>query len=333
MLDVLRVLVRARRRRLPDRRAAPDDQGRPAARQPAQPGLGARATTRTRALLPEFTTDRPEVQDAIRDFRATVGDAAAGGRALPADRAARRLLRLRAWTLPSNFHLLTTPWNAHDVAELIETLRGRAARRRAGRTGCSATTTGRAWRRACRPATSGPRPRSCSRCAGRRRSTTATRSACATSTIPPERRVDPWAFGNRDPVRTPMQWDARRLVHPGGGAVAAVRARPRDASTSAAQREDPDSLLNLYRRAARRAAATFADGALPHALGATTTCCTYARGDAVDGHDRLRHRRRRSRGCPRPDPTRQYRGDGRFARARAGGNASGTPRPCSSGVR
>ena len=33
------VLGRARRRRLPDRRAAPDDQGRPLARQPAEPGL------------------------------------------------------------------------------------------------------------------------------------------------------------------------------------------------------------------------------------------------------------------------------------------------------
>ena len=129
------LLVRARRRRLPDRRAAPADQGRPAARQPGRTRTGARATTRTRALIPEFTTDRPEVQDAIRAFRDAVGDERLllGELYLPIE----RLVAYYASGLdmPANFHLLTTPWTPRDVADAGRALRGRAARRRVAELG------------------------------------------------------------------------------------------------------------------------------------------------------------------------------------------------------
>ena len=75
---------------------------------------GARATTRTPRLIPEFTTDRPEVQDAIRAFRAAVGDERLllGELYLPIE----RLVAYYASGLdmPANFHLLTTPWTPRD---------------------------------------------------------------------------------------------------------------------------------------------------------------------------------------------------------------------------
>ena len=60
--------------------------------------------------------------------------------------------------------------------------------------------------------------------------------------IPPERVVDPGA--GRDPVRTPMQWDA------GGGFTAGKPWLPYGdlAVNVAAQRDDPRSMLTLHRR-------------------------------------------------------------------------------------
>src|SRR3954471_10107377 len=49
------------------------------------------------ALLPEYTTDRPELRDVVRAMREAPAPAAVPARrALPADRAADGLLRLRA---------------------------------------------------------------------------------------------------------------------------------------------------------------------------------------------------------------------------------------------
>ena len=114
------LLVRPRRRRLPDRRAAPADQGRPSGATTRRTRAGARATTRTRALIPEFTTDRPEVQDAIRAMRAAVGDERLliGELYLPIE----RLVAYYASGLdmPANFHLLTTPWEPRAIADLVE---------------------------------------------------------------------------------------------------------------------------------------------------------------------------------------------------------------------
>ena len=128
------LLVRARRRRLPDRRAAPADQGRPVARQPAEPGL-ATATTRYDALLPEFTTDRPEV--AGRDPRSC---AAVGADALLLGELYLPIERLVAYyasglDLPANFHLLTHAVDARRHRRADRALRGRAAGRRVAELG------------------------------------------------------------------------------------------------------------------------------------------------------------------------------------------------------
>ena len=70
--------------------------------------------------MPEFTTDRPEVQDAIRAMRAAVGDERLllGELYLPIE-------RLVAYYASGPRHArelppLTTPWTAHDIAELVE---------------------------------------------------------------------------------------------------------------------------------------------------------------------------------------------------------------------
>src|SRR3954451_15001611 len=66
------------------------------------------------ALLPEFTTDRPELQDVIREFRAAVGEERLllGELYLPIE----RLVAYYASGLdmPANFHLISTPWRAAD---------------------------------------------------------------------------------------------------------------------------------------------------------------------------------------------------------------------------
>ena len=73
--------------------------------------------------------------------------------------------------------------------------------------------------------------------------------------IPPERVQDPQEKNEpgkglgRDPERTPMQWDAgraRRLHH--GRALAARSPTTTAERNVEAERDDPDSMLSLYRR-------------------------------------------------------------------------------------
>lgn len=227
------------------------------------------------ALVPEFTTDRPEVQDAIRDFRATVGDRLLVGELyLPIE----RLVAYYAsgLDLPSNFHLLSTPWTAHDVAELIERYEG-------------ALPDG-AWPNWVLG--NHDRSRLASRLPPGHEAAAATLLLTLRGTptlyygdeigmrdveIPPERRVDPWVFGNRDPVRTPMQWDASGSFT---DAEPWLPFAPDHTCVNVeAQREDPGSLLQLYRRllAARRG---FADAPY-RTLSVEGNVLTYARGEAV----------------------------------------------------
>ena len=109
--------------------------------------------------------------------------------------------------MPANFHLLTTPWTPRDIASLVETY--------------EAALPDGAWPNWVLG--NHDRSRLASRLpAGHERAAAyLLLTLRGTPTldygdeigmrdveIAPERRVDPWAFGNRDPVRTPMQWDA-----------------------------------------------------------------------------------------------------------------------------
>ena len=109
--------------------------------------------------------------------------------------------------------------------------------------------------------------------------------------VPPERVRDPWERRvpgqglGRDPVRTPMPWD--------GGPNAGFCPPGREpwlplvpdaaARSVAAQRDDPGSLLSLYRRllALRRSEPDLIDGAY-RTLEATDRVLRFARGDSIE---------------------------------------------------
>src|SRR5439155_7439741 len=71
------------------------------------------------AVVPEFTTDRPEVAEMVALMRAAVGDRLLIGELyLPIE-------RLVAYygaglDLPANFHLMSTPWRAEAIGALVE---------------------------------------------------------------------------------------------------------------------------------------------------------------------------------------------------------------------
>jgi alpha-glucosidase len=231
------------------------------------------------SLLPEFTTDRPEVQDAIRAMREAVGDERLlmGELYLPIE----RLVAYYASGLdmPANFHLLTTPWTADDVAELVERYEG-------------ALPDG-AWPNWVLG--NHDRPRLATRLGPGQERAAATLLLTLRGTptlyygdelgmrdveIPSDKRADPWVFGNRDPVRTPMQWDAAGSFTTGEPWL--PFAPDHERVNVEAQRDDPDSLLSLYRRllALRRSEPDLVSGAY-RTISTDDGVLTFARGDSI----------------------------------------------------
>ena len=111
------------------------------------------------ALVPLYTTDRPEVHDIVRAMRALLDEyrerVLIGEIYLPLERLVH-VLRRRPGTgvhLPFNFQLICRALGrARTSPALIAEYERAAARRARGRTGCSATTTGRASPRRVGPA-------------------------------------------------------------------------------------------------------------------------------------------------------------------------------------
>jgi alpha-glucosidase len=195
------------------------------------------------SLIPAFTTDQPEVQELVRLFRSAVGDRLLLGELyLPIE-------RLVAYygsglDMPANFHLLTTPWDAAAIAALAERY--------------EAALPDGAWPNWV--LSNHDRPRLASRIGAAQAPVAAVLLTTLRGTptlyygdeigmedveIPPERAQDPWG-GRRDPARTPMQWgdhgfSAAEPWLPYGDPRVNVEA----------QRDDPSSLLSLYRRLLR----------------------------------------------------------------------------------
>jgi alpha-glucosidase len=234
------------------------------------------------SLLPDYTTDRPEVQELIRAMRAAVGDERLllGELYLPIE----RLVAYYASGLdmPANFHLLTTPWRAGDIAALVERYE------------------------AALPAGAWPnwvlgnhdRPRLASRLGPGQERAAALLLLTLRGTptlyygdeigmrdvpVAPDQVQDPWERRvpgkglGRDPERTPMQWDAAGSFTTGepwlplGGGP-----------TVEAQRDDPGSLLSLYRRllALRRTEPGLALGDY-RTLAVDGDVLIYARGESL----------------------------------------------------
>jgi alpha-glucosidase len=226
-----------------------------------------------RRLLPQYTTDLPEVHDAVSVLRGVIDEfpdrLMIGEVYLPIKQLVAYYGReLRGAHLPFNFALLETTWQATALARLIE---GYEAALPAG--GWPNWVLG-----------NHDRPRLVSR-VGQDQARVAAMlllSLRGTPTIyygeeigmreaaiPPDRLRD--SIGDsiaglrygRDSVRTPMQWDASRFA---GFSVVDPWLPIADDAVGvnvAAQREDPTSMLNLYRRliAIRRASPALLDGA------------------------------------------------------------------------
>ncbi|WP_028060460.1 alpha-amylase family glycosyl hydrolase [Candidatus Solirubrobacter pratensis] len=194
------------------------------------------------SLIPAFTTDQPEVQELVRQFRETVGERLLIGELyLPIE-------RLVAYygsglDMPANFHLLSTAWGAAEIAALVERY--------------EAALPDGAWPNWV--LSNHDRPRVASRTGQPAAAAMLLLTLRGTPTlyygdeigmtdveIEPGREQDPWG-GRRDPARTPMQWDA------GGGFSAAEPWLPYgDLRVNvAAQQDDPASLLSLHRRLLR----------------------------------------------------------------------------------
>jgi alpha-glucosidase len=212
------------------------------------------------ALLPVYSTDRPEVHAVVREMRRVLGEYGEdrlliGELYLPVERLVAYYGEDGSGVhLPTNMHLISTPWKAREIAMLMETYEGAL------------------------PPGGWPnwvlgnhdRSRIASRVGPAQARVAAVLLLTLRGTpifyygdeigmrdvpVPPDRVQDPWEKNvpglglGRDPERTPMQWD----VSPNAGfCPAGVEpwlpvADDYSKTNVERQREDPASMLNLYR--------------------------------------------------------------------------------------
>jgi alpha-glucosidase len=210
------------------------------------------------ALLPVYSTDRPETHEAIREMRGVLeeyGDRLLIGELyVPIERLVTYYGEGNAGVhLPFNFHLISTPWNAREISTLIETY--------------EAALPEGAW-----PTWvlgNHDRPRIASRVGDAQARVAAMLLFTLRGTptlyygdelgmrdveIPPELVQDPFEKNlpgrglGRDPARTPMQWDATPNAGFTTGSPWLPLAGDHRTANVAVQREDPASMLNLHRR-------------------------------------------------------------------------------------
>ena len=229
------------------------------------------------SLLPVHTADLDEVQEVVAAMRAVIGD----DRLMVAEVYApiERLVRYygeggHGAHLPLNMHLISTPWDAEAIAALVERY--------------EAALPEGAWPNWVLG--NHDRPRIASRVGPAQARVAALLLLTLRGTptlyygdelgiadvpIAPHQAVDPGMA--RDAVRTPMRWDAT----PHAGFTTAEPWLPvGEGQGVAAQREDPRSMLALYRRllALRRGSDDLAEGGY-RTLHADDGVLAYARGE------------------------------------------------------
>jgi alpha-glucosidase len=232
-------------------------------------------------LIPEYTTDRDEVLELVALFREAVGPERAliGELYLPLERLVRYYGA--GLDLPSNFHLISTPWEAEALGALITAYEGLLP--------------DGAWPNYVLG--NHDRPRLATRVGAAQARVAATLLLTLRGTptlyygdelgmrdvpIPPDRVQDPWERRvpglGRDPVRTPMPWT------PGGGFTTGDPWLPLGDTPSVAEQErDAGSLLSLYRRllALRRSEEALTTGDF-RLVRAEDGVLAYVRGGTVD---------------------------------------------------
>jgi alpha-glucosidase len=217
------------------------------------------------ALLPIYTTDRPEVHDMIAMMRRVV-DAyddrlLIGELYLPIERLVTYYGVGGAGVhLPFNFHLILVPWNARQIATLIDTyefvlppygwpnwvLGNHDQPRLASRIGTAQARVAAMLLLTLR---------------GTPTLYYGDEIGMQNVLIPPELVQDPWELNvpglglGRDPERTPMQWDGSPNAGFTTGMPWLPLAEDYAVVNVAVKRDDPRSMLTLYRRliALRRA--------------------------------------------------------------------------------
>jgi alpha-glucosidase len=211
-------------------------------------------------LIPVYTTDREEVLELVALFRGAVGAERAliGELYLPIE----RLIRYygAGLDLPSNFNLISTPWEANAIGAHI--------------TAYEQLLPAGAWPNYVLG--NHDRPRIATRVGAAQARVAAVLLLTLRGTptlyygdelgmrdvpIPADRVQDPWERRvpglGRDPVRTPVRW-----TDDGGFTTGEPWLPLGDGASVAAQERDPGSLLALYRRllALRRAEPALATG-------------------------------------------------------------------------
>jgi alpha-glucosidase len=210
-----------------------------------------------RRLLRAYTIDQPEVHEAIAAMRQVAdsfGDKVMIGEAyLPIDRLmAYYGVDLTGFQLPFNFHLMSTPWTPTAVAALIQAyeralpkggwpnwvLGNHDRSRVASRLGCEQARVAAMLLLTLR---------------GTPTIYQGEEIGMTDVAISPEQVVDPWEKNvpglglGRDPVRTPLPWDAS----PKGGFTDGEPWLPlgpeHDRVNVASEARDPQSMLSLYR--------------------------------------------------------------------------------------
>ena len=173
-------------------------------------------------VLQLHSTDQPEVHAIAAEMRAIADGYGASGRGervligeiyLPVDRLMHYYGRERAEVhLPFNFQLIDAPWDARALATLIADYEA-ALPPAAGRTGCSATMTGRASPRSVGQAQARVAAMLLLTLRGTPTLYYGDELGLSDVAIPPEQVQDPRELREpglglgRDPVRTPMPWD------------------------------------------------------------------------------------------------------------------------------
>jgi alpha-glucosidase len=211
-----------------------------------------------RAVLQRYSTDRPEVFDIVRKLRQVANEyperVLIGEIYLPIE-------RLVAYYgqdgdgvhLPFNFQLVTQPWSARVLAEVIE--------------GYEAALPAGAWPNWVLG--NHDKPRLATRIGAEQTRVAAMLLLCLRGTptiyygeeigmhdvpVPPQRRQDPQGKGmpgagmERDPYRTPMQWSAKHAAGFSDVDPWLPVAEDYRQCNVRAERDDPASLLTLYRR-------------------------------------------------------------------------------------
>lgn len=221
---------------------------------PPNPGFRAGQPTEA-SLRPTYTADRPELRAIVEEMRAVAdefeGRLLIGEAYLPIARLVAYYGTGRGLHMPFNFQLITTPWSARLIGEAVlayerqlpagawpNWVLGNHDQRRI------ATRVGEAQARVAAMLLLTLR--------GTPTIYYGDEIGMTDGAIPPEARVDPaWNDGSgygRDPGRTPMQWSTEAGAGFTDGRPWLPISADAQLKNVEVQREDPASMLSLYRR-------------------------------------------------------------------------------------